>query len=79
MWLVRLAKPAEQDCDKVYALKVLRKAEGECGEAIEVMTMILGSNADTLAAQLSSSSKWIMLIMNGLFLQTLLDILLLLH
>lgn len=29
MWLVRLANPAEQDRDKVYALKVLRKAEGK--------------------------------------------------
>jgi hypothetical protein len=29
VWLVRLANPAEEDRDKVYALKVLRKAEGE--------------------------------------------------
>ena len=27
VWLVRLANPSEQDRDKVYALKVLRKAE----------------------------------------------------
>jgi hypothetical protein len=28
VWLVRLANPAEEDRDKVYALKVLRKVEG---------------------------------------------------
>ncbi len=28
MWLVRLANPAEEDRDKVFALKVLRKVEG---------------------------------------------------
>jgi protein kinase A len=26
VWLVRLANPSEEDRDKVYALKVLRKA-----------------------------------------------------
>lgn len=30
VWLVRLANPAEEDRDKVFALKVLRKAEGLC-------------------------------------------------
>lgn len=28
-WLVRLANPAEEDRDKVFALKVLRKVEGK--------------------------------------------------
>lgn len=28
VWLVRLASPAEEDRDKVFALKVLRKVEG---------------------------------------------------
>jgi hypothetical protein len=28
VWLVRLANPAEQDKNKVFALKVLRKADG---------------------------------------------------
>lgn len=28
MWLVRLANPAAEDRDKVFALKVLRKVEG---------------------------------------------------
>lgn len=28
VWLVRLASPAEQDKNKVFALKVLRKADG---------------------------------------------------
>lgn len=28
VWLVKLANPAEEDRDKVYALKVLRKVEG---------------------------------------------------
>jgi hypothetical protein len=28
VWLVRLANPAPEDHDKVYALKVLRKVEG---------------------------------------------------
>lgn len=27
VWLVKLANPPEEDRDKVYALKVLRKAE----------------------------------------------------
>lgn len=29
VWLVRLANPAEEDRDKVFALKVLRKVEGK--------------------------------------------------
>jgi protein kinase A len=29
VWLVRLANPAEEDRDKVFALKVLRKVEGD--------------------------------------------------
>lgn len=29
VWLVRSANPTEQDRDKVYALKVLRKVEGK--------------------------------------------------
>ncbi len=29
VWLVRLADPAEEDRDKVFALKVLRKVEGK--------------------------------------------------
>jgi hypothetical protein len=28
VWLVRLANPAPEDRDKVFALKVLRKVEG---------------------------------------------------
>lgn len=28
VWLVRLANPADEDRDKLFALKVLRKAEG---------------------------------------------------
>ena len=36
VWLVRLANPAEADRQKVFALKVLRKVEGEkllCADA----------------------------------------------
>lgn len=29
VWLVRLANPSEEDKEKVYALKVLRKVEGK--------------------------------------------------
>lgn len=29
VWLVKLANPAEEDRDKVFALKVLRKVEGK--------------------------------------------------
>ena len=29
MWLARLAKPVEEDKDKVFALKILRKTDGK--------------------------------------------------
>jgi hypothetical protein len=32
VWLVRLADPAPEDRDKVFALKVLRKVEGRFTE-----------------------------------------------
>jgi len=33
VWLVRLKNPAEEDRNKVYALKVLRKVEGKTSAA----------------------------------------------
>jgi hypothetical protein len=75
VWLVRLANPLEEDRDKVYALKVLRKVEGECS----MSSRQFGGFADLNCLQLSSSSRSTMLTTNVKFFQMLLDTLLLLH
>jgi len=75
VWLVKLKTPAEEDRDKVFALKVLRKVDGEQTEVYtSQMHVMLTANI-----QLSSSSRSIMSTMNVLFLQMLRDTHLLLH
>lgn len=46
VWLVKLKSPRSEDRDKVYALKVLKKADGECLRSRDLPSLTFSQSSD---------------------------------